>query len=46
MVGTQFLNDPQIVKLQKAFADPRVKQYLETTSDPLVKGVLTPVSVN
>ena len=44
VVGTKYLNDPQIVKLQKAFADPRVKQYLETTDDPLVKGVLTPVS--
>lgn len=46
VVGTQFADDPQIVKLRKAFADPRVKQYLETTSDPLVKGILTPVSAN
>jgi D-methionine transport system substrate-binding protein len=46
VIGTKFLDDPQIVKLQKAFADPRVKQYLEKTDDPLVKGVLTPVSSN
>lgn len=46
VIGTAYLNDPQIVKLQKAFADPRVKHYLETTDDPLVKGVLTPVSAS
>jgi len=44
VVGSQFLNDPQIIKLQQAFADPRVKQYLASTTDPLVKDVLTPVS--
>lgn len=44
VIGTQFLDNPQIIKLQKAFADPRVKQYLETTDDPLVRGILSPVS--
>jgi ABC-type metal ion transport system substrate-binding protein len=44
VIGTKFLDDPHIDKLKKAFADPRVKQYLETTNDPLVHGVLTPVS--
>ena len=44
VVGGKFVNDPQIIKLRQAFADPRLKHYLETTDDPLVKGVLTPVS--
>lgn len=44
VIGTQYLNDPQIIKLQKAFADPRVAKYLQTTDDPLVRDVLTPVS--
>ncbi|MDR0579404.1 MAG: hypothetical protein LBG21_02265 [Campylobacteraceae bacterium] len=46
VIGTKFLNDPYIKKLQEAFADPRVQEYLETTDDPLVQGVLTPVSDN
>jgi ABC-type metal ion transport system substrate-binding protein len=44
VIGTKFLNDPYIKKLQEAFSDPRLKTYLETTDDPLVQGVLTPVS--
>ncbi|MDR3177359.1 MAG: hypothetical protein LBT96_00090 [Campylobacteraceae bacterium] len=44
VIGTKFLNDPQIKKLQEAFADPRIQEYLRTTDDPLVQGVLTPVS--
>ncbi|MDR2099500.1 MAG: hypothetical protein LBP40_01565 [Campylobacteraceae bacterium] len=44
VVGTKFLNDPQIKKLQKVFADPRVQEYLKTTDDPLVKDSLTAVS--
>jgi D-methionine transport system substrate-binding protein len=46
VIGTQYLDNPQIIKLQKAFADPRVRQYLETTDDPLVRGVLSPVSAS
>lgn len=46
VIGTKYLNDPQIVKLKQAFADPRVRQYLLETDDPLVHGVLTPVSTN
>jgi len=46
VIGTKFLGDPQIEKLEKVFSDPRVKQYLETTNDPLVHGVLTPVSAS
>lgn len=44
VVATQYLDDPQIKKLQQAFADPRLNSYLKTTDDPLVKNVLTPVS--
>jgi ABC-type metal ion transport system substrate-binding protein len=44
VIGTKFLNDPQIQKLQKAFEDPRLQEWLKTTDEPLVKGVLTPVS--
>jgi YaeC family lipoprotein len=46
VIGTKFLNDPNIKKLQEAFADPRIQEYLRTTDDPLVQGVLTPVSEN
>jgi YaeC family lipoprotein len=46
VIGTKFLNDPYIKKLQEAFADPRIQEYLRTTDDPLVQGVLTPVSDN
>ncbi|MDR2081263.1 MAG: hypothetical protein LBP54_05195 [Campylobacteraceae bacterium] len=46
VIGTKFLDDLQIKKLQQAFADPRLREYLETTDDPLVQGVLTPVSDN
>ncbi|MDR2790923.1 MAG: hypothetical protein LBB59_08135 [Campylobacteraceae bacterium] len=46
VIGTKFLDDPQIKKLIRAFSDPRLKQYLETTNDPLVHGIYTPVSDN
>jgi YaeC family lipoprotein len=46
VIGTKFLNDPQIQKLQAAFRDKRLDEYLRTTNDPLVQGVLTPVSDN
>ncbi|GHS87394.1 metal ABC transporter substrate-binding protein [Campylobacterota bacterium] len=46
VIGTKFLNDPQIKKLQQAFADPRLDEYLKTTDDPLVAGVFTAVSEN
>jgi YaeC family lipoprotein len=46
VVGTKFLDDPQIKKLIQVFADPRLKAYLETTDDPLVQGIYTPVSAN
>ncbi|PWC10763.1 MetQ/NlpA family ABC transporter substrate-binding protein [Brenneria corticis] len=44
VIGTDYLNNENIIKLQKAFADARVQQWLRETDDPLVKGVLVPVS--
>ena len=44
VVATPHVNDPSIQKLIQAFSDPRLKEYLRTTQDPLVAGVLTPVS--
>lgn len=44
VIGTPYLEDANIKKLQQAFADPRVQQYLQQTDDPLVKGVLVAVS--
>jgi len=46
VIGTAYLNDENIVKLKKAFADPRLQQWLKETTDPLVKDVLVPVSAN
>ncbi|MFZ4831846.1 MetQ/NlpA family ABC transporter substrate-binding protein [Rouxiella sp. Mn2063] len=44
VIGTPYLQDANIQKLEKAFSDPRLQQWLKTTDDPLVKGVLVPVS--
>ncbi|MGE9552101.1 MetQ/NlpA family ABC transporter substrate-binding protein [Erwinia amylovora] len=44
VIGTPYLNDENIIRLKKAFADPRLQQWLKETDDPLVKGVLVPVS--
>lgn len=44
VVGTKYLDDPNITALIEAFADPRLQEYLASTDDPLVAGVLTPVS--
>jgi len=44
VIGTPWLTDDNIVRLKKAFADPRLQQWLKETQDPLVKGVLVPVS--
>lgn len=44
VIGTPYLNDENIIKLKKAFADPRLQQWLKETTDPLVQGVLVPVS--
>jgi YaeC family lipoprotein len=37
VIGTKFLNNTNIEKLQEAFLDPRLREYLETTDDPLVR---------
>lgn len=44
VVGTTYLQDPQIVKLIKVFLDPRVQAYLRTTANPQLQDQLTPVS--
>ncbi|WP_404288821.1 MetQ/NlpA family ABC transporter substrate-binding protein [Glutamicibacter arilaitensis] len=42
--GTEFSKTPDAAKLIEVFSDPRLQEYLKNTDDPLVKGVLTPVS--
>jgi ABC-type metal ion transport system substrate-binding protein len=44
VVGTRYLNDPQIKKLERVFFDPRVQKYLATTNNPALKDQLSPVS--
>jgi YaeC family lipoprotein len=44
IIGTKYLNDPYIIKLQQAFSDQRLQEYLATTNEPTVQGVLTPVA--
>lgn len=42
--GSDFAQSADAQKLIEAFSDPRLQEYLKTTEDPLVQGVLTPVS--
>jgi ABC-type metal ion transport system substrate-binding protein len=44
VVGTEYLHDPQVLKLEKVFFDPRVQQYLGSTDNPQLKDQLEPVS--
>ncbi|MCW2845339.1 MAG: hypothetical protein JWN22_3255 [Nocardioides sp.] len=44
VVGGEYLDDPQVAKLQKIFFDPRVQKYLATTDNPDLKNQLSPVS--
>jgi len=44
VVGTRYLQDPQVLKLEKVFLDPRVQRYLSTTDNPELKDQLTAVS--
>ncbi|RNM11684.1 MetQ/NlpA family ABC transporter substrate-binding protein [Nocardioides pocheonensis] len=44
VVGTKYLDDPQVAVLKKIFFDPRVQKYLATNDDPNLKGQLAPVS--
>jgi D-methionine transport system substrate-binding protein len=46
VVGTSYLQDPQVVKLTKVFQDPRVQKYLASTNNPDLKNQLAPVSKN
>ncbi|MGP9488699.1 MetQ/NlpA family ABC transporter substrate-binding protein [Glutamicibacter sp. AOP33-2CA-4] len=42
--GTEFSKTADAAKLIEVFSDPRLQEYLKNTEDPLVQGVLTPVS--
>ena len=42
--GSEFAQSADAQKLIEVFSDPRLQEYLATTDDPLVQGVLTPVS--
>ena len=46
VVGTAYLDDPQVAKLKKVFFDPRVQEYLATNDDPDLSGQLAPVSAS
>jgi ABC-type metal ion transport system substrate-binding protein len=46
VVGTAYLDDPQVAKLKQIFFDPAVQKYLATNDDPNLKGQLAPVSKN
>ena len=46
VVATKSQNDPAIQKLQQVFSDPRIEEYLKTTDNLNVQGVLTPVSAD
>lgn len=44
VVGTAYLDDPQVEKLEKVFFDKRVQPYLAENDDPSLSGQLAPVS--
>lgn len=44
VVGTEYVDDPQVATLEKVFFDPRVQEYLATNDDPNLSGQLAPVS--
>lgn len=44
VVGTAYLDDPQVEKLKKVFFDERVQTYLAENDDPNLSGQLAPVS--
>jgi D-methionine transport system substrate-binding protein len=46
VVGSDYLDDPQVAKLKKVFFDPRVQEYLATNDDPNLSGQLAPVSAD
>lgn len=44
VVGTAYVNDPQVQVLKKIFFDPAVQKYLATNTDPNLHNQLAPVS--
>lgn len=44
VVGTAYLDDPQVEKLKEVFFDERVQPYLAENDDPSLSGQLAPVS--
>lgn len=44
VVGTAYLDDPQVAVLEEIFFDPRVQEYLADNDDPNLSGQLAPVS--
>ena len=46
VIAEEHKDNPQIKKLQQVFSDPRIEEYLKTTDDVNVKGILSPVSKN
>jgi D-methionine transport system substrate-binding protein len=46
VVGSAYLDDPQVEKLKKVFFDERVQPYLAENKDPNLSGQLAPVSAD
>ncbi|HWJ11611.1 MAG TPA: hypothetical protein VNS46_19685, partial [Nocardioides sp.] len=46
VVGSAYLDDPQVEKLKKVFFDERVQPYLAENDDPNLSGQLAPVSAD
>jgi ABC-type metal ion transport system substrate-binding protein len=44
VVGTEYVDDPQVKVLREIFFDPRVQEYLADNDDPDLAGQLAPVS--
>lgn len=44
VMASDYAQTPDGQKLIEVFSDPRLNEFLESTEDPLVQGVLTPVS--
>ncbi|MEZ0578782.1 MetQ/NlpA family ABC transporter substrate-binding protein [Nocardioides sp. MH1] len=44
VVGSAYVDDPQVEKLKEIFFDPRVQDYLADNDDPNLTGQLAPVS--
>ena len=44
VIGTEYVDDPQVEKLEEIFFGVRVQEYLATNDDPNLSGQLAPVS--